>query len=168
MKNEDISSLRWTRSSPRKPAAGSIEVRQRMTPSPVTITSSASLGDAIRLLVKHNVRELPVVERGRLVGIVTDRDIRQVSPSYPLFRDEHEIRAHLDTMQVACAMSPDPLVVSPTADMVEAATLMIRYRIGSLPVVHDNRIVGIISVTDVLKLFVEQNGPEAYPQAGRA
>jgi acetoin utilization protein AcuB len=55
-------------------------------------------------------------------------------------------------------MSLDPVVVSPATDLIEAANLMIQYRIGSLPVVEGGRLVGIISVTDLLKLFVEQNG----------
>jgi len=129
-----------------------------MSLSPVTIKSSAPLEDAIRLLVKHNIRELPVVEHGKLIGIVTDRDIRQVSPSYPVFRDEEEIRDCLRRLTVSCAMSLDPVVVSPATDLIEAANLMIQYRIGSLPVVEGGRLVGIISVTDLLKLFVEQNG----------
>lgn len=128
-----------------------------MSLSPVTIKSSAPLEDAIRLLVKHNIRELPVVEHGKLIGIVTDRDIRQVSPSYPVFRDEEEIRDCLRRLTVSCAMSLDPVVVSPVTDLIEAAKLMIQYRIGSLPVVDGDRLVGIISVTDLLKLFVEQN-----------
>jgi acetoin utilization protein AcuB len=155
-KKDDLSCLRWT-----GPAASrgkdSTEVRQRMSLSPITIGLNAPLADAIRLFVKHNIRELPVVERGKLIGIVTDRDIRQVSPSYPLFRDEQEIREHLQNMQVSCAMSPDPLVVSPATGLVEAANLMIQYRIGSLPVVDEGRLVGVISVTDLLQLFVEQN-----------
>jgi acetoin utilization protein AcuB len=158
MKKDDVSCVRWTRPASRRPGEAAGEVRDRMTPAPVTIRSDASLGDAIRLLVKHNIRELPVVDRGRLVGIITDRDIRQVSPSYPLFRDEEEIRTFIDGMKVSSAMSPEPLVIAPTAAMTEAAALMIRYRIGSLPVVYHSRLVGIISVTDVLKLFVEQNG----------
>lgn len=128
-----------------------------MSVVPITIASEDSLQTALDLLHKHNIRELPVVDHGKLVGIVTDRDLRQVSPAYPLFRDEQEIRYHLRTMKVSCAMSPDPLVVSPAADLVEAANLMIQYRIGSLPVVDKQRLVGIISVTDLLKLFVDQN-----------
>ncbi len=148
--------------------ARSTQVRHRMSVRPITIASSASLGDAIRLLIKHNIRELPVVERGKLIGIVTDRDIRQVSPSYPLFRDEREIRDHLENLKVSCAMSPDPLVVAPTADLTQAAQLMIEYRIGSLPVVDGGRLIGIISVTDLLNLFVEQNDQCSNRQNGRA
>ena len=157
MKTDELSYLRWMR-SPTIKTARSIQVRHRMSLSPVTIKSSAPLEDAIRLLVKHNIRELPVVEHGKLIGIVTDRDIRQVSPSYPVFRDEEEIRDCLRRLTVSCAMSLDPVVVSPATDLIEAANLMIQYRIGSLPVVEGGRLVGIISVTDLLKLFVEQNG----------
>jgi acetoin utilization protein AcuB len=138
-----------------------------MSLSPVTIKSSAPLEDAIRLLVKHNIRELPVVEHGKLIGIVTDRDIRQVSPSYPVFRDEEEIRDRLRQLTVSCAMSLDPVVVSPATDLIEAANLMIQYRIGSLPVVDGGRLVGIISVTDLLRLFVEQNNQRGSDEASR-
>ena len=157
MKRAELSRLRRS-GSPMSRVKRSTQVRHRMSLLPITIKSSAPLEDAIRLLVKHNIRELPVMERGKLIGIVTDRDIRQVSPSYPVFRDEDEIRDYLQQLTVSCAMSPDPLVVSPATDLVEAANLMIQYRIGSLPVVADDHLVGIISVTDLLKLFVEQNG----------
>jgi acetoin utilization protein AcuB len=166
MKKDELCSLRRTR-SPANRSSKATQVRHWMTVTPITIGSKASLGDAIRLLVKHNIRELPVVDRGKLIGIVTDRDLRQVAPSYPLFRDEQEIRHHLDTMKISCAMTPDPLVVSPTADLVTAASLLIKYRINSLPVVHDKRLVGIISVTDVLRLFVEQNSQRGSDEASR-
>ena len=166
MKTEDLSCLRRVGSHAKK-TARSAQVRHRMSLSPVTIQSNAPLEDAIRLLVKHNIRELPVVEHGKLIGIVTDRDIRQVSPSYPVFRDEEEIHDYLRQLTVSCAMSPDPLVVSPATDLAAAANLLIRYRINSLPVVHENRLVGIISVTDLLRLFVEQNNPRGSDEASR-
>lgn len=138
-------------------------VRERMSPAPITVTSNQSLGEALDLLSAHNIRELPVVERGNLVGIVTDRDLREVSPSYPLFRDEEEIRHYKTNMKVASAMTPDPVVVSPETPLVEAAKLLQTYRVTSLPVVKDGRLVGIISVTDILGLFVEQNEGARVP-----
>jgi acetoin utilization protein AcuB len=136
-------------------------VGEIMSGSPVTITSEHSLDSALDLLSKHGIRELPVVESGRLIGIVTDRDLRQVAPSYPLFRDEEEIRYYSQNVKVASAMTPDPLTVSPETPLVEAAKLLRTYRINSLPVVDDARLVGIVSVTDFLKLFIEQSGREA-------
>jgi acetoin utilization protein AcuB len=130
-------------------------VGDRMSSPSITVTSEDSLQSAIDLLYKHNIRELPVVENGSLIGIVTDRDLRQVSPSYPLFRDQQEIHYYLQNVKVAAAMTPDPLVVSPKTPLVEAARLLHAYRIGSLPVVEKGKVVGIISVTDVLKVFIE-------------
>jgi acetoin utilization protein AcuB len=128
-----------------------------MTTPPVTIGSEESLQQAMDLLHKHNIRELPVVDRGGLVGIVTDRDVREVSPSYPLFRDSEEIRHHQENLKVAQAMTVEPLVVSPETPVVEAAKMLHTYRVGSLPVVEDGKVVGVVSVTDILKIFIEQN-----------
>jgi acetoin utilization protein AcuB len=134
------------------------QVQDCMSLSPFTISPEDSLQTAMDLLYKHNVRELPVVEHGRLIGIVTDRDLRHISPSYPVFRDQQEIRYYLQNLKVAAAMTVDPLVVSPETSLVEAAKLLRTYRIGSLPVVEDERLVGLISVTDLLSVFIEQNG----------
>jgi acetoin utilization protein AcuB len=136
----------------------SIQVAAIMSPSPVTISADQSVGSALDVLIKHNIRELPVVESGQLVGIVTNRDLRQVSPSYPLFRDQEEIRYYSQQIKVASAMTPDPMSVDPETTVVEAANLLLGYRINSLPVVHEGKLVGIVSVTDILRLFIQQNG----------
>jgi acetoin utilization protein AcuB len=119
-----------------------LQVGELMTPAPITITSSHSLKTALDLLAKHNVRELPVAENGQLIGIVTDRDLRQVAPSYPVFRDEEEIRAYTQNMKVAFAMTADPLVVSPEIPLAEAAKLLRTYRVNSLPVVKGGKARG--------------------------
>ena len=129
-----------------------------MSTPPLTITSEDSLENAIHLLHKHNIRELPVVQNGKLIGIVTDRDLREIAPSYPIFRDQQEIRRYLQKLKVASAMTVDPLVVSPETLLVEAARLLHAYRIGSLPVVENEELVGIISVSDLLMDFIEQSG----------
>ena len=133
-------------------------MRDRMSAPALTVTSQDSLQNAMELLHKHNIRELPVVEHGKLIGIVTDRDLREIAPSYPIFRDQQEIRHYLQTLTVASAMTVDPVVVSPDTPLVEAAKLLHAYRIGSLPVVEREKLVGIISVSDVLKKFIEQSG----------
>jgi len=98
-----------------------VKVGDCMSKSPVTINSTDSLKSAVDLVLKYNIRELPVIDFGRLAGIVTDRDLRQVSPSYPVFRDQQEIRCYLQNLKVARAMTGDPLVVSPQTPLVEAA-----------------------------------------------
>lgn len=133
---------------------GRERVRDRMSLSPFTVGPEDSLQAAIDLLHKHNIRELPVVDRGRLVGIVTDRDLREIAPSYPVFRDPQEIAYYLKGLKVSTAMTADPLTIAPDAPLAEAAQLLCTYRIGSLPVVEKEDLVGIISVTDLLKALI--------------
>jgi len=132
-------------------------VRDWMSRDPFTVAPSESLQAVIDLLRRRDIRAVPVVQAGRLIGIVTDRDVRQVAPSYPLFRDEEEIRHYTENLTVTAAMTADPMRVSPDATLVEVAKLLETYRISSLPVVDGEVLVGMISVTDLLRAFIEQN-----------
>ena len=128
-----------------------------MSVDPVTVAPRDSLQRVIDLLRRRDIRAVPVVEDGKLVGIVTDRDVRQVAPAYPLFRDDDEIRRYTENLTVTAARSADPMTVSPATPLVEAAKILETYRISSLPVVEGFRVVGILSVTDLLRVFVAQN-----------
>ena len=134
-----------------------LTVGDYMSVDPVTVAPTDSLQRVIELLRRRDIRAVPVVEDGKLVGIVTDRDVRQVAPAYPLFRDEEEIRRYTENLTVTAAMSADPMTVSPLTPLVEAAKILETYRISSLPVVEGFRVVGILSVTDLLRVFVAQN-----------
>lgn len=128
-----------------------------MAADPATVAPKDSLQRVIELLRRRNIRAVPVVDDGRLVGIVTDRDVRQVAPAYPLFRDEVEIRHYTEHLTVTAAMTADPMTVTPATPLVEAAKILETYRISSLPVVEGSRVVGMLSVTDLLRVFVAQN-----------
>jgi acetoin utilization protein AcuB len=128
-----------------------------MSVDPLTVAPKDSLQRVVELLRRRDIRAVPVVEDGKLIGIVTDRDLRQVAPAYPLFRDEEEIRRYTENLTVTAAMTADPMTVSPATPLVEAAKILETYRISSLPVVEDLRVVGILSVTDLLRVFVAQN-----------
>jgi acetoin utilization protein AcuB len=128
-----------------------------MTVDPATVAPKDSLQRVIELLRRRDIRAVPVVEAGKLVGIVTDRDVRQVAPAYPLFRDEAEIRRYTENLTVTAAMTADPMTVTAATPLVEAAKILETYRISSLPVVQDLRVVGMLSVTDLLRVFVAQN-----------
>jgi acetoin utilization protein AcuB len=128
-----------------------------MSVDPLTVAPKDSLQRVVELLRRRDIRAVPVVEDGKLIGIVTDRDLRQVAPAYPLFRDEEEIRRYTENLTVTAAMTADPMTVSPATPLVEAAKILETYRISSLPVVEDFRVVGILSVTDLLRVFVAQN-----------
>jgi acetoin utilization protein AcuB len=128
-----------------------------MSRRPFTVAPRDSLQTVIDLLRRRDIRAVPVMEAGKLIGIVTDRDVRQVAPSYPLFRDDEEIRRYTENLTVMAAMTADPLRVSPDATLVEVAKVLATYRISSLPVVDGETLVGMISVTDLLQVFVEEH-----------
>ena len=134
-----------------------IRVRDCMSVDPATVGPKDSLQKVMSLLRRRDIRSVPVVENGRLIGIVTDRDVRQVAPAYPLFRDEDEIHRYTENLTVTAAMTADPMTIAPDASLVEAAKVLETYRISSMPVVDDRRLVGMLTVTDVLRVFVEQN-----------
>ena len=134
-----------------------LRVRDCMSVDPAIVGPKDSLQKVIQLLRRRDIRSVPVIENGRLIGIVTDRDIRQVAPAYPLFRDEEEIRCYTENLTVTAAMTADPITIAPEVPLVEAAKILATYRITSLPVVEAGRLIGILTVTDVLRVFVEQN-----------
>lgn len=134
-----------------------LRVRDCMSVDPATVEPKDSLQKVIALLRRRDIRSVPVVENGKVIGIVTDRDVRQVAPAYPLFRDEDQIRRYTESLTVTAAMTADPITIAPDVPLVEAAKLLGTYRITSLPVVDDGWLIGILTVTDVLRVFVEQN-----------
>lgn len=144
----------------RKAPKRELRVRDGMSIAPYTVGLNDSLQTAVDLVRKHEIRELPVVQDGRLVGIVTDRDLRQMIPAYPFVRDEEEIRRYTQHLKVFAVMTANPLIVSPDTLLIKAAKLLQTYRITALPVVDGQRLVGMISVTDLLKAFIELHEQE--------
>jgi acetoin utilization protein AcuB len=128
-----------------------------MSVDPVTVDPKDSLQRVVELLRRRDIRSVPVVESGTLVGIVTDRDVRQVAPGYPLLRDEEEIHRYMKNLTVTAAMTTDPMTIAPEAPLVDAAKILETYRISSLPVVERTKLVGMLTVTDLLRAFVDQN-----------
>jgi acetoin utilization protein AcuB len=132
-------------------------VREWMMPDPATVAPQDPLHTVVGLLRRRGIRAVPVIEEGKLIGIITDRDVRQAAPCYPLLREEDELSRYTQNLKVAAVMTPDPLRISPNASLMEAAKLLDLYGISSLPVVNEDALVGMISVTDLLRAFIEQN-----------
>lgn len=128
-----------------------------MTADPVVVGPKDSLQRVVELLRRRDIRSVPVLEDGRLVGIVTDRDVREVAPAYPLFRDEDEVRRYMESLTVTAAMTADPMTIAPDALLIHAARVLETYRISALPVVDGIELVGMLTVTDVLRAYVQQN-----------
>ena len=134
-------------------------VKDWMTKEPLVVTPRTSVEDAIRTMREHRVRHLPVVKDGStLVGIVTQTDLLQASPSPATSLSVWEINFLLAKMQVRDAMTTRVIVVEEECPLEEAALVMAEHKIGCLPVVHGQRLVGIITETDLFNLFTEQLG----------
>jgi acetoin utilization protein AcuB len=133
-------------------------VGRRMRTSLITVTKDATLAQARDLLHSNRIRHLPVVEGDHLEGILTDRDIRQASPSSAAGISPDRTTAFLAQIRVAEAMVKDIRTVSPYTTIEEAARLMIEHKIGCLPVTETDRLVGIITETDILGVLVDVMG----------
>jgi acetoin utilization protein AcuB len=132
-------------------------VNQCMTGSVVTVEPSTSLHYAVTLMVQNKIRHLPVVDgTGALCGIVTDRDVRHRLFAPEVFSSIGSVTVErlLSAVRVGDVMSSPVVSVGPAAELQEAARLMADRKLGSLPVVAQGRVVGIVTETDVLRHVV--------------
>jgi acetoin utilization protein AcuB len=134
-------------------------VRERMTANPIVVHPETSFQDALQLLHEKKIRRLPVVDKhGDLVGIVVEKDLLRVSPSPATSLNLHEAHYLLSKLAIKDVMTKRVLTVRDDCPLEEAARIMIDHKIGSLPIVHDKKIVGIITETDVFKVMAEALG----------
>jgi acetoin utilization protein AcuB len=130
-------------------------VRNWMTAKPITITPQTTLPEAHQLMLEHHIRRLPVVDKNKLVGIVTRRDINHAEPWDGSTLSLYELSFMRERLKAREFMSRAIITISPDAPIGEASGLMIKHKIGSLPVVEDGKLVGVITETDIF-LFVLQ------------
>ncbi len=133
-------------------------VKNKMTSNPFTISPSQTIPDAQEIIKNNGIKRLPVVENGKLVGVVSKGDIVKVSPSKATALSMGEITYLLAKTKVSSIMSKNPVTVSPNALLEEAAILMRDNDIGFLPVVENDILVGIITEGDIFDSFIELLG----------
>jgi acetoin utilization protein AcuB len=131
-------------------------VYERMTPDPITVSSDTFLSDACRLMVDHEIRRLPVVDDGKLVGILSWSDVREALPPGMSSSDIFEQDCQLELTQVGQVMTRDPITLTPLATIDQAAQIMLEHKIGSLPVALDGKVLGIITESDLFRLLVTE------------
>ena len=131
-------------------------IREWMTKDVITVTPDTSMLKASKLMKDHNIRRLPVTDGKRVVGIVSDRDIRAASPSKATTLDMHELYYLLSEVKVKEIMTADPISVYET-DAVDAAALLMENKgIGGLPVLNaSGELVGIITDHDIFRVLVD-------------
>jgi acetoin utilization protein AcuB len=126
-----------------------------MSREPATVAPDDPLRRAVEAMQERGCRRLPVLENDRLVGIISDRDVRLALMSPFVLRERWYDEALLENTPVRVCMATDVVTVSPNTLLIEAAELMRDRKIGGLPVVENDRLVGIITETDVLNALIQ-------------
>jgi acetoin utilization protein AcuB len=133
-------------------------VRDWMTPKPVFVSSSTPLRDAYWLMIDHKVRRLPVMDKERLVGIITLEDLRRAEPPTGIGLDLVKITDMLSRITVQQIMTKNPKTIAPDAPLIEAARMMLEHKISALPAMEGSHLAGIITESDIFRAFVEIEG----------
>ncbi|WP_448545362.1 CBS domain-containing protein [Roseiflexus sp.] len=125
-----------------------------MSTPAIVIAPTATLAEAQRLMEQRRIRRLPIVENGKLAGIITRGDLRSAQPADTTL-SYYEWRALLDRVTVAECMTRHVITIAPDASTLDAARLMLKHKIGGLPVVDDEgRVIGIITESDLFRLQI--------------
>ena len=134
-------------------------VGEVMSKKLITIKKSDSLKKAQDIMVEKSIRHLPVIDGKELLGIITESDIRGAFMGKGTKTSSGKVRPLSPAkMKVSDYMTPDPMVVVPETHIEDAALIIYKYKIGALPVIKRNKLVGIVSIMDILGIFVELMG----------
>jgi len=133
-------------------------VKNKMTANPFTISPDQTIPDAHEIMAQNNVKRLPVVKNDKLVGVVSREDILRASPSEATTFSIGEITYLIAKTKISQIMSKKPVTISSNALLEEAATLMRDRDISFLPVVDNDKLVGIITESDIFDSFIELLG----------
>lgn len=134
-------------------------VKNWMSTKVVTIDAKGSMQEAINLMKKNDIRLLPVLSKERLVGVITDRDLKRASASDATTLDVHELLYLVSKILVRDIMTRDPVTVTPDLTVEETAELLLEKKISGVPVVDAaGRIAGVITQTDLFRVLISLTG----------
>lgn len=134
-------------------------IQDWMAKDVMTVDENTSLMRATRIMKENSIRRLPVVSHGKLIGIITDRDVKDASPSKTTSLDIHELYYLLSEMKVKDVMTANPLTLKGDETLEKAAVVMLQSKISGLPVVDGSgHLIGLLSETDVLRGFIHSTG----------
>jgi acetoin utilization protein AcuB len=133
-------------------------VRDRMSRTVITLDEDTPIIKALNIMKDNNIRRLPVTKNEKITGMVTDRDLKEATPSKVTSLDVHEIYRLLSEIKVKDIMSKDILTIGPDESIEKAAMLMLKKKISGLPVIEGGKLVGIITQTDIFKALVDISG----------
>jgi len=131
------------------------KVEQWMTTNPVTIEESATIIEAIHIMKERNIRRLPVMKKGKIVGLVTERMIKDYTPSKATSLDAWEVHYLLSKTSIKEAMNPKPYTVTPQTDLTDAAQLIHDNKLNGICVTDtDGNLVGILTTTNIMEALI--------------
>ncbi|MEZ4593621.1 MAG: CBS domain-containing protein, partial [Chloroflexota bacterium] len=133
-------------------------VKRRMSTPVITVQPDMSVPDCLKLMQREKIRRTPVVENGRLVGIVSDKDLLNASPSDATSLSIWEINYLVSRIKVKDVMTKNVLTITEEMPIEEAARIMVDNKVGGLPVVKNGDVIGLITETDLFKLLLELMG----------
>ncbi len=126
-----------------------------MTRPVITMAEDQTLREAIALMQRHRIRHVPIVSGEAILGILTDRDVKRATPSLLSGVSQAEFDQVLHTTTVSHVMTRNPYTITPSTSLRDAIKLMLDRRFSSLPVVEEGRLIGILTVTDLLRTLHE-------------
>jgi acetoin utilization protein AcuB len=136
-----------------------MRVKNRMTPNPIVATLKTNFNEALRLMKLNNIEHLPIVDaKGRPVGMVTQSDMLRTQPSPATTLNVFEIASYLDNVTMDKIMTSPVLAVDEACSITNAANFMLANKIDSLLVMRDDELVGIITIADIFRTFIEITG----------
>ncbi len=133
-------------------------VKNWMSTEVIAVDASGVMKDANQLLREHKIRMLPVLEKGKLVGVITDRDLKRASASDANALDVYELLYLLSKIRVREIMTQDPVTVPPDFTVEETAEILLRHKISGVPVVAAGAVVGVITQSDIFRALIRLTG----------
>jgi acetoin utilization protein AcuB len=135
-----------------------MRIKDMMTKNPITVDSETLVLDAQKVMKENNIRRLPIVNKGKLVGIVTKHDLLEASPSPATSLSVYELNYLLSKMKVKDIMKKNPVTVTPNTPFEEALRIGQEKKIGAFPVVEDGKLVGITTESDIIRFLTRALG----------
>ena len=135
-----------------------MRIKDMMTKNPITVDSETLVIDARKIMKENNIRRLPVVDKGKLQGIITKHDLLEAAPSPATSLSVHELNYLLSKMKVKEIMKKNPLTLTPDTPFEEALKMGQDKRIGSFPVVENGKLVGIATESDIVRFLTRALG----------
>ena len=135
-----------------------MRIRDMMKRNPITVDSDTLVLDAQKIMRENNIRRLPVVDKGKVVGIVTQHDLLEAAPSPATSLSVHELNYLLSKMKVREIMKKNPVTLTPDTPFEEALRIGQEKKIGSFPVVENGKLVGIATESDIVRFLTRALG----------